>query len=391
MDDDGTCYLSYWGLAVNDKSQGGLRIAKSCDRFYEKWEKCAEYAVPCTEWGGYQAATQDGKPCFLGCADPSNIWKKDGKYYMQAGNLCVLLKNKVFDFDVAPDEKTGTDAPEETKGDWVELLESEDLKNWRYLHRFYKRNTANTWTFAYEDDMCPSFLRLPTSKDGGELSGKYLQLFISHTRGCQYYIGDYDRQKNLFIPETHGRMTWVDNSFFAPEALLDDKNRQIMWGWLQDYGWFISRKDEEDMGWSGVYGLPRTLWLKEDNTLGIAPVPELEALRCNTRKFGDIKAKAAYELEGIYGLSCEIKLSADMTKGDEVGIYVRANTDLSEYTKIYYKKSEGKLYFDATKSGKKGRRLSSRRRLSFWAARSFRLPCLSTKWLLRCLQTKSRR
>ena len=78
--------------------------------------------------------------------------------------------------------------------------------------------------------MCPSFLPLPRSREGGPPSGKHLQLFISHNMGCQYYVGRYDTERQVFLPEGHGRMSWVDNTFFAPEALIDGNGRQIMWG-----------------------------------------------------------------------------------------------------------------------------------------------------------------
>ena len=149
-----------------------------------------------TEFGIIERKDEKGNPQYLGNSDPSNIWKKDGVYYMEAGNLLVL--NKLW-----RDE----DSPKHYRGDWVDLFSSTDLKNWEFVHRFYQRDTENNWTKESEDDMCPSYLPLPSSPEGGEMSGKYLQLFISHNLGCQYYIGDYDTQRDLFIPENHGRMT----------------------------------------------------------------------------------------------------------------------------------------------------------------------------------------
>ena len=84
----------------------------------------------------------------------------------------------------------------------------------------------------------------------------HLLLFIAHNKGCQYYVGDY--KDDHFFPDNHGRMTWIDNTYFAPEALIDGKGRQIMWSWLTD-----NPGGEKERGWSGVYGLPRTLWLGE--------------------------------------------------------------------------------------------------------------------------------
>ena len=132
-------------------------------------------------------------------------------------------------------------------------------------HPFYRRRkeltSSDGWTDASEDNMCPCFLPLPLAD--GRPSGKHLLLFISHNRGCQYYIGRYDTSADKFLPERHGRMTWADPSYFAPEALVDGKGRQIAWSWLRDN----DADDYARFGWSGVYGLPRSLWLAEDGSL----------------------------------------------------------------------------------------------------------------------------
>lgn len=352
VDDDGTCYLSYWGLQVEGNNHGGIRIIKSCDPEYNTWEKFTEYALACTDDGVLVTADADETPRYLACADPSNIWKKDGQYYMQTGNLCVLIKFKRDGLHNYSEAELATiERPAEIVGDWVDLFRSRDLHSWEYLHRFYTRDAANRWTNVDEDDMCPSFLPLATSKDGGAFSGKYLQLFISHNRGCQYYIGSYDEAADRFLPETHGRMSWVDNTYFAPEALVDDRGRQIMWAWLTD-----NRADELDLGWSGVFGLPRVLWLRDDGALGMAPAPELAQLRYNPVHPGAMQlTETPQPLSGINGLSCEIKLRATVPAGGELGLYLRANDDLTEYTKIGYDAANGHLFFDATHSGTQGR------------------------------------
>ena len=76
-------------------------------------------------------------------------------------------------------------------------------------------------------------------------------------------LGDY--KKNNFYPDNHGRMSWNDNGFFAPEAMIDGNGRQIMWAWVFDY----RPKHMVSSGWSGTYSLPRSLWLGKDGTLRI--------------------------------------------------------------------------------------------------------------------------
>jgi beta-fructofuranosidase len=352
VDDDGTAYLTYWRLPLSaDGAEGtGIGIARSRDRHYDSWEKLRVPSLDGTEFGIRETVGDDGEPLYQCNADPSNIWKKDGDYYMEAGNVPIL--NKLG---------RKPNSPAKYRGDWVDLYRSNDLKRWEYLHRFYQRNTGNVWTQESEDDMCPSFLPLPFGRDGGGMSGKFLQLFISHNMGCQYYIGEYDTRGDRFIPEIHGRMTWADNTFFAPEALIDDKGRQVMWAWLIDNPHSSVERDIED-GWSGVYGLPRLLWLGGDGTLRMAPPPELQVLRYNEKSFGDVTLESAGErpLTVANGESCEIRLTVDIGSAREAGLFVRSSPDGEERTVLSYDKQENSLVFDSTKSGRMGRRVRER-------------------------------
>jgi beta-fructofuranosidase len=338
VDDDGTAYLSYWML-WGDK---GIGIAKSNDRHYDNWQKLdANPVIRSTEWGITETTDENGNKLIYGSADPTNIWKKDEKYYILTGNLLVLNK-----YGREPD------SPQELKGDRLYLLESEDLESWKYKGIFYERNPE--WTQDSEDNMCPSFLPLPGSPDGGEPSGKYLLLFISHNKGCQFYVGRYDKKNDRFIPDNHGRMTWVDNTYFAPEALIDDKGRQIMWTWLTD-----NPRGEEAKGWSGVYGLPRSLWLGEDGTLRMRPVKELKMLRCDERTWSDITLANddTKKLDGVVGDSCELEITVDpAATAKRFGVKVRFSALGEERTLLYYDAEAKQLVFDSTNSGVDGRK-----------------------------------
>ncbi len=342
LDDDGTAYLSYWML-WGDK---GIGIAKSSDRHYDRWQKLdANPVIKSSEWGITETKDQTGNPLIYGSADPTNLWKKDGKYYILTGNLLVLNK-----YGRKPD------SAEHFRGDHLYLLESEDLAHWTYKGEFYERNPE--WTDASEDNMCPSFLPLPGSPDGGPPSGKHLLLFISHNKGCQYYVGDYDTKNDKFIPNNHGRMTWIDNTYFAPEALIDGQGRQIMWSWLTD-----NPAGEEAKGWSGVYGLPRSLWLGEDGTLRMRPVKELAMLRCDEKTWNNITLADGHrkKLDGVIGDSCELQITIDPAfTAKRVGIKVRASARGEEETLLYYDAESKQLVFDSTRSGVDGRRAVER-------------------------------
>jgi sucrose-6-phosphate hydrolase SacC (GH32 family) len=77
-----------------------------------------------------------------------------------------------------------TNAPLSEQGDRLYLFVSDDLKSWEYLHPFYE--LMPEWIDRSEDDLCPSFLPLPSKAEAGPPSGKHVLLFISHNRGCQY-------------------------------------------------------------------------------------------------------------------------------------------------------------------------------------------------------------
>jgi beta-fructofuranosidase len=352
VDDDGTAYLSYWMLW----GARGIGLARSRGPYFDSWTKFeTNPVIKSTEWGVTEVKDQDGKTYFYGSADPTNIWKKDGRYYLLTGNLPVLKKIG-----------RAADAPLSEQGDRVYLFVSDDLKNWKYLHVFYERNPQ--WTDRSEDNMCPSFLPLPMSPDGGPPSGKYLLLFISHNKGCQYYVGDY--RGDRFHPNNHGRMTWVDNTYFAPEALVDDRGRQIMWSWLLD-----NPKGDKERGWSGVYGLPRTLWLGDDGTLRVRPVPELEMLRYHEKTWSSVQLAdgETKQLEGIAGESCELWMEIEVGPAKRCGVKVRASGDGLEETLLYFDAEAKELVFDATSSGADGRRVVERAPLSLKTGETLQL------------------
>lgn len=331
VDQTGRAILSYWQLW----GAKGIGLAESTDEHFDVWTKSPHNPViPSTEWGITEAVNQDGSKIIYGSADPSNIWINDGRYYMLTGNLLVLNK-----YGREPDSLP------DMQGDRLYLFESHDLIHWNYLHPFYR--SKREWTDRSEDNMCPSFLPLPSRPDGGPPSGKHLLLFISHNKGCQYYIGSYDN--NTFFPERHGRMTWEDNAFFAPEALVDGNGRQIMWAWI-----FDDRPEalKNAGGWSGTYSLPRSLWLGEDGSLRVSPIQELATLRLNKTQKENliVKNNQNVPLDNVGGELLELKITLHPGESKQCGVMVCCSEDGREQTRIYYDAVDQKLKCDTTRS-----------------------------------------
>ncbi len=340
VDDDGTAYLTFWKFAAKDESgdNGGIDVA--CARPpYDEWTRIRPIAIEgCRDPWGTVDIEHDGIVDHVSCADPSNIWKMNGWYYMQTGNLCVLNK-----YGREPDSE------ERYRGDWTDLFRSKDLKTWTFVHRFYENpRLGEDWPDATEDDMCPSFLPLP-DKDG-KPTGKWLQVFIAHNKGGQYYLGELHGEH--FFPEQHGRFSWKDNTCFAPEALIDGKGRQIVWFWLTD------NVDEllEKHDWTGVYSFPRSLWY-EDAVLHMAPAEELSALQYNGQTFAVGQVGSSVCLPVKNGESFRLRAVIDMKNASRAGFTVRADEESGEGTEIYVDAKEGVLVMDTSRSGAHGRRI----------------------------------
>jgi beta-fructofuranosidase len=329
LDKDGVPTITYWGLG----GPRGICLATSTDELLETWTKSPHNPVIRETAHGLTVATRDGGQVVYGAADPTAIWVRGGRHYLLTGNLLVLRefgqKRKM---------------PEHL-GDTAYLFVSDDLAQWEYLHPFY--TSDRKWTRADEDNMCPDFFPLPSTAEGGPPGDRHMLLFISHNLGCQYYLGRYADDR--FEPLTHGRMTWVDNAFFAPESLVDGRGRRIMWAWIFDGR---SGSARQASGWSGTMSLPRVLWLGEDRTLRMRPAEELARLRYNGRKRTGLSVEADGELilEGVRGNSIELAVEMVPDGAGQFGVKVCRSAAGEEETLVYYDAAEKKLAIDTRRS-----------------------------------------
>ena len=179
------------------------------------------------------------------------------------------------------------------------------------------------------------------------LGGKHILLCISHRLGCRYYVGDWRGER--FHPESHERMSWVDNAFFAPESLADDRSRRIMWAWLLDGDGFKTRRGA---AWSGTMALPRVLALGADGRLRMDVPAEIEALRYNARSRQDIPIPADGEvaLDDIAGRSIELAIETADCQAAQFGVKVCCSPNAEEETLIYHDAAARTLNVDTTRS-----------------------------------------
>jgi beta-fructofuranosidase len=189
-----------------------------------------------------------------------------------------------------------------------------------------------------EDISCADFFKL---------GDRHMLLCISHRLGARYYLGDWKGEQ--FHPTFHEKMSWVDNSFFAPESLLDDQGRRIMWAWIFDRPGFKMRTE---FGWSGTMSLPRVLSLGPDGRLSMNPPAEIERLRHHGKKAANlvVKTDSDLALEGIGGNSLELALEMNARNAQQFGVKIGCSPAGEEQTLIYYDAIEKKLKVDTTHS-----------------------------------------
>ncbi|NND07778.1 MAG: hypothetical protein HKN87_15485 [Saprospiraceae bacterium] len=223
-------------------------------------------------------------------------------------------------------------------GDVAGFFRSKDMYEWEYLGNFIDQDDRRRHDF--EDLSCPDFFAI---------GDKHMLLFISHNLGTQYYLGEFANGK--YHIEQHGRMNWPGGTFFAPEQMVDDKGRNLIWGWV------LERKPEHlpDFGWSGIMSMPRELSLDEAGMVQINPPEEFRALR-----YGGINHETVtlmpdqeYKLD-ISGKALEIKVTLPAASAASGAVKVFCSPDGREETLIKYDRNNAELIIDFSRSSRSG-------------------------------------
>lgn len=223
------------------------------------------------------------------------------------------------------------------------IFKAKELDDWSYVGDLFGQGVEGV--DPTEDVSCPDFFRL---------GDKWVLICISHELGCRYYVGDWRGEQ--FFPEFHARMSFSDNTYFAPESLPAPDGRRILWAWV-----FDQRSDDakESSGWSGTFSLPRELWLGADNRLRMRPVEELKRLRYNEHRQENTHLGPETELllPDVAGQLLDIELDAELFGAGTVGVKLFCSPDgetAPEETVIGYDASQGRLFIDTRRSSADG-------------------------------------
>ena len=204
-------------------------------------------------------------------------------------------------------------------GQKATLWKSKDLENWALVGDFFHHDEEKG---ALD---CPDFFKL---------GDKYVLLYLR--RGLQYYIGEFTNEQ--FYPEKHGTMSWDSGVGYAPESLVDDKGRRIMWAALRDSRTRWGASDAFiKHGWDGTMTLPRVLSLDENGELLMEPVEELQALRAeHIQKKNLTVTDSELIIDDIEGNNLELDITISPQGAKEFGVKVCYAPDGAEQTAIIY-------------------------------------------------------
>ncbi len=184
--------------------------------------------------------------------------------------------------------------------DTAYLFRSPDLIHWEYCRPFYQ--ATDHFCERYDDCACPDFFQLGDAR---------VLLCISHTRGARYYLGDYI--EHTFVPRSHHWLNFPGGNLFAPETLLDGKDRRIAWFWMPPR--FPEGREHPPV--REIWSLPREFKIAGDGGCLLQFVPEEFAQLCGAAQHwdGGLPKPGERELLPFRGRSCKLEIALTLRAG----------------------------------------------------------------------------
>ncbi|KAG5511629.1 hypothetical protein JKF63_07225 [Porcisia hertigi] len=210
--------------------------------------------------------------------------------------------------------------------------------------------------YVYKYDLdhmfeCPDFFTL---KEKGE---HYLKVSTMPAHRDYIIYGSYERSNTthqyVFVEDPERSFTFVDyGPFYASKTFYDPiLKRRTIWGWCNDE---LSDDQIVANGWSGVQNMLRTMeYDSVEKKIKTQPVPETRGLRLEklvelhavnvsstpTQVIASGASTLFHEIVARFTLADPSTFSATATYANdsevpEVGVMIRANANLSQYTTV---------------------------------------------------------
>lgn len=212
------------------------------------------------------------------------------------------------------------------------LYRSDDLRTWTYLHPFVPANTEPVCHDTGQIWECPNFFAL----------GEERVLVVSRWQRTELtypiaLIGAY--RGHRFEPSLSQRLDWGYRCLYAPLTLVDEQDRRIMWGWLQE-----QRHVERANGsWAGVMSLPRVLTM-EGGAVRQRFAPELAGLRHGSpARLVDVAVRERRAID-VRGRALELRFTLERGASAMAGVRLRHSE--TDFTDVLVAWHSGRLVVD---------------------------------------------
>ncbi|MEK0316166.1 GH32 C-terminal domain-containing protein [Cohnella sp. 56] len=238
----------------------------------------------------------------------------------------------------------------EARGGTALAYVSDDLENWTPRGPFFESDPQK---YPFLGTAWELPVLLPLRRDGEE-TGKHVFIVSPWGPGARsdiyYWIGRYDAERIRFEPdhEEPRLIDYGDFHFTGPSGMVDPRTgRSLLFTIAQGER---SPEIDYDCGWSHGAGMPVSLSLLDDGTLGVEPIEETALLREETLL--DIRQTTAAEanrlLANIRGDMLEIELT--LRAAGRSALAVRRSPDGAEETLLYCDRDSGEIGADRTRS-----------------------------------------
>lgn len=245
------------------------------------------------------------------------VWHKDGQYHMLVGSgVSTIGANVVY-------------------------YSSPDFTNWSYGGIAYQGNKEKGEGQFWEMPVLYSF---PNGKE---------MLLVQKTPDqtpaiTTYYIGefengvfktDFEKAKNLEVV----------NGFLSPTVTTDTDGRITAIGIIPDE---VRPQFQKEQGWANLFSVPQVWTLNAEQTIEIAPHPQLQNYRGTSTQFNNVvleEGKTNY-LQNYNGRHFEMDATIQLGNRGQVGIILGKSPNNEEFYSIYYDMNNQEWVVDASKA-----------------------------------------
>jgi sucrose-6-phosphate hydrolase SacC (GH32 family) len=269
------------------------------------------------------------------------VWQEDGVWYQLTGSGIV-------DYD-------GTQVTKKYGGTALVHTARRPEGPWTYRGPLHY-NDLTTVPEPGEVWELPVLLSLPGPK--GQRTGKHILLVspwwsafnpnaVKHT---YYWIGTFDKTTCRFTPD-HAKPSEFDfgEHFTGPSGFVTPDGRSVLFSITQDRR---SEQQHDQADWAHNAGMPVSVWLRQDGTLGVEPIAEAAGLR--GKQLARIRKSSVQEanrqLAQVSGDLLDISAVIEPRGAKAITLAVRACPDGTEQTLLSYDTTEHRFSIDRSRS-----------------------------------------